>query len=330
MFNRVDYGFVLNRFPGLFGDKPEATIVPDRLFNAIAAATRFDGVAALLRSCQHDHYLLQVIQCEVLRDASRFAFTKQVDVLKADHEKRILPELQAAYQARLAELAPVLERWRGLEAACKVAVNDTYTAESAEWRRLGEERDRVVAGLEMSLAIAEAFAAETGLPLSEDDAQLAGRIAEAKAQYELGRSAAVTERERVITQLKRQCEADKRPLWAEYDREQTAAKQRFDEAVRLAGQDLRQKIEDLRHKFEEALAAAEAQVNAQYGALNESEQQLQAAVAAFAAQMKAARTESAQAVSAGITALYAIQAIEEEQTPAAAEPAAVETPPASE
>lgn len=329
MFNRVDYGFVLNRFPGLFGDKPEATIVPDRLFNAIAAATRFDGVAALLRSCQHDHYLLQVIQCEVLRDASRFAFTKQVDVLKADHEKRIVPELQAAYRARLAELEPLLERWRGLEAACKTAVEDTYTAEGAEWRRLREERDRVVSGLEMSLAIAQAFAAESGLPLSEDDAQLAARIAEAKAQHELARSAAVTERERVVTELKRQCEADKRPLWAEYDREQTAAKRQLDEAVSQAGRDLRQKIEDLRHKFEEALASAEAQVNAQYGALNEGEQQLQAAVAAFAAQMKTARTESARAVSAGITALYAIKAVEEPTT-AAAEPAAVEAPPAGE
>lgn len=315
------YGRPLNRFPGLFGDQPEKTIVSDRLFNAIAASTRFAGVPGLLRECQHDHYLLQVIQCEVLRDAAKLAFTKQVDALRADLEKRRIPELQTAYQARLEELKPLLARWRGLDETCRAAVNGTYSAEAAQWRKDSNERDRIVADLELKLAIATAFAAESGLPLTEADAQIPGRIAEAKADCERKRSAQSAERDRVVRELKQKCEEDKRPLRAEYDREQAAAKQALDEAVRQAQEELRQKVDALREKFEQALNDAEAQVNAQYGPLNEVEKQMQTAVAAFAAQMKAVRGESARAVSAGISTLFAIQAIEEQPT-TVVEPAA--------
>ncbi len=306
----LSYGRPMNRFPALFGDSPETTIVPDRLWNAIAAATRFEGVSKQVSDCQHNHYLLRVIQREVLRDAAELAFTRQVDVLKEDHEKRVIPALQAAYQERMAEIEPDLVPWRTLESDCTAAVSEAFRVEGEADRQDRQEHLRILHDLELRLATATTFAAESKLPMSDEDAQLADRIVQLKSEYDQRRNARVTERERVSRELKRQCEDAKRPIWASYRSRQEEAKRAFDETIRHAQRELRAKIDALRQKFEQAFVEAERRLNAQYAYLTGAEEALQAAIAAYATQMKEAREKSAQTVSSDITTLFAIRASE--------------------
>ncbi len=292
------------RFPQLLGDKPDSTTDLERYHNAVEAAVKLEhaGLQVML-SCRQDHYLLNVIQNEILHDAARIAFSRAVGVFENLHAVRV-QELVCRRQRQLTAIQPMQAEVIALRAACELEIKACHREET----RLGWQKNDAYALLKCAAQdehrTATIIAAEIGRPIDPVVNALPERLKQYEAAYLKELEQLTNESQLKVKALKNSCEEKIAPIWREYLEATAKVESDFQTLCNQAKEECESAITSAQTELETCLTASRAAIDAVYAPFYAAERALELAAKALLQQMHEVRAGSNQLVADAISKMY--------------------------
>lgn len=292
------------RFPQLLGDKPEATTDLERYQNAVEAAVKLEhaGLQVML-SCRQDHYLLNVIQKEILHDAARIAFSRLVGVFENLHAVRV-QELVSQRQRQLTAIQPMQAEVMALRTSCDLEIEACHREQTRLGREKNDAFELLKSTAEDEHSTAKILAAEIGRPIDPIINALPERLEQYKAAYLKELKQLSDETQLKIKAIKKNCEEKAGPKWQEYLEASAKIERDFQSLCDQAKKERESAIANAQTELELCLTDGRAALDAVYAPFYAAERALELAAKALLQQMHEVRTSSSQLVASSISKMY--------------------------
>jgi len=294
------------RFTQLFEAKPELTTDTERYRGAIEAAVQLEHAGQrILLGCRQDHYLLNVIQNEILRDAALIAFSRAVAVIENLHAVHG-QELLRQRQMQLNDIAHIEARVKALRAAYDREVEACHREATRVSRAKNDAYERVKSAAEDEHRAAVIFAAETASPINPAAGDLQQRLQHYHVGYLNKLENLELERQIKVTLLKKACEDQAAPLWQEYLDTYGVVERNFQSLWAEAKKQRDSAIATLQIELEASLISHRAAIDTAYAPFYAAERALELAARALLQQMHEVRKGSSALLADGISELFAL------------------------